>query len=272
MLEITQTLEEAKTVFATWLKKRYPPTYLQKARALLKPNIGYPKPSPYTTSLGIIKTVVEVLTKNNLKEVIIAEGSTSTSTAQENFRKVGLLRELKEYPNITFVDLNECKATAIKVRNTTHYLPTLLKEVELKLSLPVIKFYTDSQGKIFLSNAVKNFFGLPPKKPYQKDNHSYRRDSLHKDLHRSVVEIYQAVKTFAPFDFYFCDGLTILEGKEAKGTPFNWGKIILAENALEADLTVLKLLNKPLPKYLEELMKEENRTESSSPIYNYKQN
>jgi len=42
-----------------------------------------------------------------------------------------------------------------------------------------------------------------------------------------------------------------LLGEATKGQPKEWGKIIISDNALEADLKVLELHNKPLPKYLQ---------------------
>ena len=220
-----------------------------------KPNAGYPKPYPYTTSLELTKSVVKLLADYKPKEIVIGEGSTSKSSALDNFTTLGFVDELSKY-QVKFVDLNECESSEVKLsEKVSHYLPTCLKDFDIRISIPVIKFYEDEQKKTFMSNAIKNFFGLPPKNRYHSSNDSYKRDKLHDNLHKSVMEIFLAIEQFAPFDFYVCDGIEVLYGEGSIGNPQKWGKLILADNALEADLKVIELLDKPLPEYLEMLVK-----------------
>ncbi|NHK33011.1 MAG: DUF362 domain-containing protein [Asgard group archaeon] len=250
MLTIVDSLKNAKKYFFDWLKEKYGPELLVGKKVFLKPNMGYPKPSPYTTSLGLIEMVVDVLSDFEPCEIIIGEGSTSKYSALDIYSQVGLAEILAKY-EVTLIDLNEIESTDVKLKNgSIHYLPAFLNEIELKISLPVIKFYDDDQGETFLSNAIKNFFGLPPKAKYRQSTDSFKRDDLHSDLHKSVAEIFQAVEQYSPFDYYICDGLEILYGEATKGVPYKWEKIILSNNALEADLKVLELLKKPLPRYL----------------------
>ncbi|NHJ38724.1 MAG: DUF362 domain-containing protein [Asgard group archaeon] len=259
MITLTNSLKEAKDCFLNWLEEKFGNELLIGKKIFLKPNMGYPKKSPYTTSLKIIKIVVDTLNKFKAQEIIIGEGSTSAYTAKEIFKEIGLYKALKGY-KVTFVDLNELESIEVKLgNNSIHYLPAFLKEIDLRISIPVIKFYDDEQGETFLSNTIKNFFGLPPKIKYKKSSDSYKRDDLHHDLHKSVAEIFQAVEQYSPFDFYICDGLKILYGEAEKGEPFKWGKIILADNAIEADLKVLELLKKPLPRYLKLIMEKEKK-------------
>ncbi|NHJ32162.1 MAG: DUF362 domain-containing protein, partial [Asgard group archaeon] len=225
-------------------------------RVLLKPNMGYPKPAPYTTSTEIIREVVEVFSELNAKQIMIGEGSTSHSNALENFEATGLTDKLMDY-NIDFIDLNELESIKVELSNNiSHFLPKLLKQVDIRISLPVIKFYEDNDGEFFLSNAIKNFFGLPPKEKYQNDAESAKRDSLHQNLHKSIVEIFQSVEKYAPFDLYICDGSNVLVGEAASGLPKQWGKIIISDNALKVDLKILEILNKPHPKYIRLLEKD----------------
>lgn len=241
--------------FDKWLKVKE----VINKRIFLKPNAGYPKPYPYTTSLELIKSVVKLLTKYKPKEIVIGEGSTSKSSALANFTTLGFVDELSKY-KVNFIDLNTCESSEVKLsEKVTHYLPTCLKDFDIRISIPVIKFYEDEQKKIFMSNAIKNFFGLPPKTRYHSFNNSYKRDKLHENLYKSVMEIFLAVEQFAPFDFYVCDGLEVLYGEGSMGNPQKWGKLILSDNALEADLKVIALLDKPLPEYLEMLVKETDK-------------
>jgi len=261
LIIINESLEKLEENLDECIKIRNKKSKLKNQIIFIKPNMGYPKPAPYTTSLDIIKTTINVLMKYSPKEIIIGEGTTSNYSAREVFEKNGLVEELKDY-TITFMDLNQQPSTEIETDiDGSHFLPTFLRDCDLRISMPVIKFYDDDEGKLFLSNAIKNFFGLPPKNKYKKDNESYKRDSLHKDLHKSVAGIYQAVEKFTPFDLYICDGRVALYGEASEGKPIQWGKIILGDNALEIDLKVLEILKKPMPRYLE-ILTEKNRKES----------
>lgn len=250
MLQIFDTLDSCVESFDNWLKEKD----VTNKRIFLKPNVGYPKPYPYTTSLELIKSVVKLLAKNKPKEIVVGEGSTSKSSALDNFATLGFIDELSKY-QVKFVDLNACESSEVKLsEKVSHYLPTCLRDFDVRISVPVIKFYEDEQKKTFMSNAIKNFFGLPPKDRYHSLNNSYKRDKLHDNLHKSVMEIFLAVEQFAPFDLFVCDGLEVLYGEGSIGNPQKWGKMILADNALEADLKVIELLEKQLPEYLEMLV------------------
>lgn len=249
LISIIENTKQLQSELLNWLKK-INDTNLSKKRIFLKPNMGYPKKSPFTTSLEVIEAIIKVFSNFNVKEIIIGEGSTSKSTALDNFYATGLIERLENY-EVKFLDLNTLESTEVNLESgATHYLPSILAEVDYRISVPVIKYYDDDNGKFFLSNAIKNFFGLPPKVKYQLQEESHMRDSLHSNLHKSVAEIYQAVQKFAPFHLYICDGLTTLFGFANEGKPKKWGKILIADNALKADSKILELMKKPYPEFL----------------------
>lgn len=251
MITIIDDIKELKNQLHEWMVKKKLDEQIQNKKVLLKPNMGYPKPAPFTTSIEVLRNTVEVLSELNTQQIMIGEGSTSHSNALENYKATGLIEELKDF-NVEYIDLNKLESIKVELPGkVSHFLPKILDQVDIRISLPVIKFYEDDEGKFFLSNAIKNFFGLPPKGKYQVNSESAKRDSLHDDLHKSVIEIYQSVEKYAPFNLYICDGTKVLVGEAAKGQPKQWGKIIISDNALEADLKVLELHNKPLPKYLQ---------------------
>jgi len=250
LITIVENLVQMQKEFLKYIEKLFGKNLLKNKKVFLKPNMGYPKKAPFTTSIEIIKGIVEEVTNSDAKEILIGEGSTSTSTALENFKVTGLIDALKEY-NVEFIDLNTQESTEVILENgSKHFLPNLLKEMDLRVSLPVIKYYNDNEGEFFLSNAIKNFFGLPPKEKYQIERGSYKRDNLHSNLHQSVAEIFQAVEKFSPFHIYVCDGFLTLFGFADEGKPEEWGKILLADNAIEADEKILEIMDKPLPRYL----------------------
>jgi uncharacterized protein (DUF362 family) len=250
MIELFDNIESLKEAFDKWLEQKG----ICGKKILIKPNAGYPKSYPYTTSLKLVEAIVSSLYAYSPKKIDIAEGSTTKSSALENFQKLGFLKKLAKY-KVNFIDLNTLQSNEVKLMNeVTHFLPTALRDYDIRISMPIIKFYDDDQGKTFLSNAIKNFFGLPPKKEYQTKRESHKRDRLHDNLHRSVMEIYLAVEKFAPFNLYICDGLEVLYGEGQKGSPQRWGKILMGDDALEIDLQVLELLQRSKPEYLELLI------------------
>ncbi len=255
MLSVLDNLDDLVEILYKWFEDNCKHNELDTKKIFLKPNMGYPKPAPFTTSIDLIKSVVEVAQHLELKEIIIGEGSTSYSSALQNFKETGLKDALKKL-KVTFIDLDEKESISVKLSDgAIHYIPKFLSQIDIKISMPVIKFYDDEEGNIFLSNAIKNFFGLPPKEKYQSTENSYQRDRLHEDLHKSVAEIFLAVQKYAPFDLHICDGINILIGGAEEGEAKKWGKILIANDAIEADLKVLELLNKPKPRFLEILLK-----------------
>ena len=194
MITIVEDIRELKSQLQEWVVKKNFVEQIQNKKVLLKPNMGYPKPAPFTTSTKVIRKIVEILSELNAQQIMIGEGSTSHSNALENYEATGLIEELKDF-NIDYIDLNKLKSIEVKLPSkVSHFLPKILNQVDIRISLPVIKFYEDDEGKFFLSNAIKNFFGLPPKEKYQASSESAKRDSLHDDLHKSVFEIYQSVE------------------------------------------------------------------------------
>ncbi len=251
---ILNNTRELQKTLSNWLDENYDEKLLENQRVFIKPNMGYPKPAPFTTSIDIITSTIKVLANAHAEEITIAEGSTSKSSAIDNFRITGLIDALEEY-DVNFIDIDTYENSEVVLDSgVKHYLPKYLQQMNLRISMPVIKFYDDDEGNTFLSNAIKNFFGLPQKKMYKMNEDSYKRDKLHKDLHKSVAEIFQAVQKFAPFDLYICDGLNILRGEAEHGQSEKWGKILFSDDAINVDLKVLEILNKKQPRYFEHLL------------------
>ncbi|MHA1461608.1 MAG: DUF362 domain-containing protein [Candidatus Heimdallarchaeota archaeon] len=254
MISILNNNLELQKTLTNWIGENYDEKLLENQRVFIKPNMGYPKPAPFTTSIDIIVSTIEILSNAHAEEIIIAEGSTSKSSAIDNFQITGLVEALKEY-DISYIDIDTYENSEV-VLNTgvKHYLPKYLQQMDLRISMPVIKFYDDDEGNTFLSNAIKNFFGLPQKKLYKMNEDSHRRDKLHKDLHKSVAEVFQAVQQFAPFDLYICDGINILKGEAEHGEAMKWGKILFSDDAINVDLKVLEIMKKKQPRYLKYLL------------------
>ncbi|NHJ32234.1 MAG: DUF362 domain-containing protein, partial [Asgard group archaeon] len=71
MIIILEDIKELKNQLHKWLEKKDLIEQMENKRVLLKPNMGYPKPAPYTTSTEIIREVVEVFSELNAKQIMI---------------------------------------------------------------------------------------------------------------------------------------------------------------------------------------------------------
>ncbi|MEA2071764.1 MAG: DUF362 domain-containing protein [Asgard group archaeon] len=256
MLEITSLAEfpEILEKIVTALIKQ---KNLKKESVFLKPNMGYPKTAPFTTSKEIILKTVKEMKKIGFEKVFIGEGSTSKNSSLENFKSNNIYNALSD-DEVIFIDLAKEEAEKINIGiKKYHYLPKILKNMDFRISMPVIKMYSDDNGEYFLSNALKNNFGLPPKEPYKASKESYMRDKLHNNLHQSIVELHYCVEKYAPFHLYISDGIQILNGFAAKGKTVSWGKIILATNPIKADTFIVEQFNKPIPRFLKLLQHED---------------
>jgi hypothetical protein len=72
--------------------------------------------------------------------------------------------------------------------------------------------FSKRSGMTF-SNNVKLFVGAVPRRMYQVDAETTWRPCVHIDLHRSVANIYRAIMSYAPFDFFVNGGRATIEGQ-----------------------------------------------------------
>ncbi|MHA2233155.1 MAG: DUF362 domain-containing protein [Candidatus Hodarchaeales archaeon] len=209
----------------------------------LKPNIGYPSPYPITTSLNSLQEVITYLKgiKSDLN-IIVGEGSTSKTSAYENAEKLGIIRLLQE-EKILFVDLDQDQHEIVEGIG----IPNTIINADLRISLPCIKIYRHSE--ILMSCAVKNYLGIPPRSVHSEEK-GYRRDSFHRDIARSVAEVYSKIQTKSPFELHVVDGTRILMGQENVGKEKKWGRILVGPDAEEIDVALCEKFGLNLPHYL----------------------
>lgn len=210
---------------------------------LLKPNIGYPSPYPITTSLKSLQEVITYLkeVKSDLN-IIVGEGSTTKTSAYENAEKLGIIRLLQE-ERIQFVDLDQDHFEIVEGIG----IPNTILNADLRISLPCIKIYRHSE--ILLSCAVKNYLGIPPRSVYSEGK-GYRRDFFHRDITKSVAEVYSKIQTASPFELHIVDGTRILIGHENVGKEKKWGRILIGADAEEIDVALCEKFGLNLPHYL----------------------
>jgi hypothetical protein len=105
---------------------------------------------------------------------------------------------------------------------------------------------------MIFSNNVKLFVGAVPRRMYQIDNKIVDwRPRIHRDLHKSVANIFCAIQEYSPFSFFINGGIAMDENNGE----FKFNEILVGNNGVELDLHVLKNYYSYLetPEYLKRL-------------------
>jgi len=224
-----------------------PPEKLENIQTIfIKPNLGYSAPYPRTSSLESLKQIISYLkrSKSNL-EIQVGEGSASKTSSRENAENLGVI-QLIQSEQAQFLDLDSQNFKVIEGIG----VPEVIIKADLRISVPVVKI--DSNSELLLSCAVKNYLGIPPRSLHsEKEGHL--RDSFHRDLHKSVAEVYRKIQCVAPFEIHVVDGTMILKGglgKRGLGKETHWGKGFVGTDAVELDFVLCEKFGLPVPRYL----------------------
>ena len=149
-----------------------PPASAQKAqRILIKPNLGYPKASPVTVSLGVLEAVLRGIRKvNSGAEILIVEGVCSASSLAEIVEKQGIRSILDKGMRILDADtlpmIEYPNKSVAPIRFKTMLAPALLLEVDCRISLGTFK-RTILKEEVLISASLKNLYGLFPRSHYK---------------------------------------------------------------------------------------------------------
>ena len=214
-----------------------PPAAHLARRILIKPNLGYPFPSPITVSLPVLNKVVEGLRAvNPTAEILIVEGVCHRLSAEEIATRLGLRRD-----GITFLDADQLPLATYRNPRATparfgeFQAPALLREVDCRISLGTCKWTLLHQRPLF-SGCIKNLYGLLPRSIYRaRSPHS--RGQLHRPDVWQVIEDVSA--TFVPlFDGGIVDATQVLvspDWRPDRGQKFPLDRIFWGQNLQEVD-------------------------------------
>ena len=112
-----------------------------------------------------------------------------------------------------------------------HYIPKCFQEYPVRVAIPA----TSKRVDMLYSNNIKLFFGAVPRKMYQLDNSDVSiglpRPKLHQNLHLSVANLFLAIQSYSPFQFYINGGLAYNENKGE----FFLTETFIGNDALELD-------------------------------------
>jgi uncharacterized protein (DUF362 family) len=193
-----------------------------KKTAVLKPNIVIcTKPgSAIITHPAIVEALINVLEKNGIENIIIAEGP-GLGADEINFFNVSGYADLAVKKNVNLLNLNQTERTELKWKFGSIYIPKVILEADLYIDLPKMK----THGQTVVTLALKNQKGILSRADKKR---------FHKlGLHEPIVELAKVVKPHLVI-------VDAIEGMEGEG-PLNGkkkkvGVLIIGTNILEVDI------------------------------------
>lgn len=155
---------------------------------LIKPNLVEAIAPPVTTPVDLIESLVVFLKKAAPRaEILIGEGTGSTSYDTSHCFDVLGYREMAARHDIQLLDLNHMKLVQRAQENCKRwpkmYLPELLYRVFL-ISVPVLKAHTLAGVTL----TMKNMMGCAPPAHYQQGN-SWGKSAFHSRIHEAVYDL-----------------------------------------------------------------------------------
>jgi len=200
-----------------------------------------PEPGHPRTDVRLLAGIIEYFASKNV-ECALAEGANGFLI--ENLERAGL-KKLVQKKQVKVVDLDLEEYDGVVVEGEEHYLPKCLRDYGTRIGIPA---FSKRSGMTF-SNNVKLFVGAVPRRMYQFSEETTWRLRVHVDLHRSVANIYRAVMTYAPFEFFINGGKAIIEGQGEFELP-----VLVGDDGLELDRYLLKQFNLEEPEYITRLV------------------
>jgi len=206
---------------------------------LIKINLATPPtPASPRSDPSLIKQVIAYITRHACV-CALAEGA--NGFLEQNIRLAGW-QDLVEFYNLRIIDLDQQEAERVRVDDEDHYLPSCLKDYPIRIGIPL----TSKRPNLLFSNNVKLFLGAVPRKMYQTGDTQVPRPKLHKNLHKSIANIYQAMTSFAPFQYFINGGRSLIEGDHE----LTLEDIYVGNDAVELDLFLIHKFKLEVPEYL----------------------
>lgn len=234
-----------------------PPSAAQTARRILvKPNLGYPVGPPATVSMATLGKVLAGLRRvNPTAEILIVEGVCSPVSLSDIAAKNGLYALLDEGMRVLDADTLPVaeypNQSPDPVRFKTMWVPTLLAEVDCRISVGALK-QTQLKGEPLMSACLKNLYGLLPRSRY-KARSPHSRGQLHRP---SVPLVLQDV--YFTFGHWFEGGVVdadqkyfSADWKPDRGKAIALHKVFFGEDLIAVDRTACQVAEEPQPSYLD---------------------
>ncbi len=197
------------------------------AKVGIKPNLVSPTPAEYgaTTHPEVVAGIIEYLQENNIKNLVIMEGSWIGDKTEEAFEYCGY-REINEKYGVALIDTQKEKGVDVDCQGMTLKICKCVSDVDFMINVPVMK----GHGQTKITCALKNMKGLIP--------NSEKRHFHTMGLHKPIAHLSQGiVQNFIVVD-HICGDLELEDG----GNPIETNCIMTALDPVLVDSYVCHLL------------------------------
>jgi uncharacterized protein (DUF362 family) len=215
---------------------------------LVKINLAHPAiPGHPRTDSFLLSELIKYIVANN-GTCAIAESANGYLAA--NLQQAGMTDIINRY-DVKVIDLDFEDTEEIIYNGEKHYIPKCFQAYGIRIALPVA---SKREGMVF-SNNIKLFVGAVPRRMYQIDSKVVDwRPRVHLDLHKSVADIFGAIKSYSPFTVFINGGVAMDE----RNGEFSMNEVLVGDDGLELDLHILKKYFDYLeiPEYLQKIKKD----------------
>ena len=205
---------------------------INKKNVLIKINMGKYRKNHPRTDTTLLRSIIDYIYESGGR-CAIAEGSDGYLT--KNLIDYGFEDTLKRY-HVKVIDIDSEDSEEVLSYDEKHYIPKCFKEYPIRIAIPAT---SKREGMIF-SNNIKLFVGAVPRKMYQLDGVdagiSAPRPRIHQNLHLSVANLFLAIQSYSPFQFYINGGASFNENIGE----FSFSETFVGNDALELDCHMFK--------------------------------
>jgi len=204
---------------------------IDKKDILIKLNLGRPYTKNYPrTDIGLLRTVISYIYQNGGRCALADYAS-----LKENLLGSGFEDMFKQY-DIKVIDIDSEDFDEVLSYGEQHFIPKCFKEYPVRIAIPA----TSKRENMIYSNNIKLFVGAVPRKMYQLDEVNIGivapRPRIHQNLHLSVANLFLAIKSYSPFQFYINGGLSYNENIGE----FIFTELFIGNDALELDCHIFQ--------------------------------
>lgn len=193
---------------------------------VIKPNMCYywDYSTGQTTDPEFIAAIINILRKEISQNVNISiiESDASAMKCKYAFKYLGYEYLAKKY-NINLVNLSEEISEKVNVKvgneNLHFMIPNVIKDAELKINIPKIKYLPLTK----ISCALKNIFGCNPES---------NKFKYHSNLDKTIVALNKIMK----FDINIIDGIVVSGSR-----PKKLGLIMASEDPVAIDAAAARI-------------------------------
>jgi len=227
--DVRKKVREALDEWSFLLPKR------QDARILLKPNFNsnFNALTGNTTDMRLLAAVIEFLQEQGYSNLVIGEG-TSSGFAREEISVIHRLRadRLAIHYDVEMVDMNSWpQSVDVPLENgVLVQVADLLKKADFVINMPKLKTHFEVGMSVCLKNLIGVCIGRTNKK------------KIHGSLAKNIIHLNEVIKPH----LHIVDGLIAMEGNgPSRGTPVNYGKVIIGTNPFQLDHICARLIGFP---------------------------